>query len=169
MAFSVTVSFWIKFKALSTSSATNIFRLSPYNDVKIAYLKNNFNLFKYNTKRLSLTLSTSKGIVWAVPSYSVYSGPPYSIMPLNTWTHISVTAVSSPYISLTSGGTITILVNGVYTASFNTISILLLNVLPSDVFVIGGPNSFSGTIKDFSIYTPGSFKIDTRKAFDLKK
>lgn len=104
---------------------------------------------------------TSAGLIKAqIGSTSKSTTAAYALS-AGTWTLVTVSYVLQTVRS--DRNLVLIYINGVAVVTSYDLTVGTITFTPStDVVRIGGPTSFLGSIKELSIYTPGSLHVNSR-------
>ena len=102
-------------------------------------------------------------LTWQVGTASITSNMPLEIY---TWTLVTANFVLSTYFSSTAGNAMNLYQNGNVVAVNYVANTGTLSFLATDRVLLGGlSDSFFGSIKDLSIYSPGTLQLNNRNFF----
>lgn len=99
-------------------------------------------------------------IVTQVGTASVTSSSTYALS-AGTWALVTANFITGTYVSAAST-LIFLYINNVLAASITGGNAGTVTFLSTDIFRVGGPTSFLGTIKQLSVYSPGSLQVNNR-------
>jgi len=137
---STTINFWIKPSILNNGAIFRYSSTSPTSDI------------------FSISMASAGSITAQIGTESVSTT---TALFHGTWSFITVSFVVQNDAS-NQRSKIVIYINGALEASGYDFNVGPLIFASTDIIRIGGPNSFLGSFKQLSIYSPGSLKINSR-------